>query len=70
MQVISDQSLFHPQPNAFSWYSCASITVYCVHLLNLNLSDAQLHAESDVWGTPKLVCDLVLYLFDILELKK
>ena len=39
-----------------------------VDLLNLNFSGA--HAESDVWGTPKLSCDLVLCLFGILDLKK
>ena len=66
MQVISDQSLFQPEPNAF-------LVIFMsfndsLHLLNLNLSGA--HAESDVWSTPKLGCDLVLCLFGILELKK
>ena len=66
MQVISDHSLFHPEPNVF-------LVIFMFfngsfHLLNLNFSGA--HAESDVWSTPKLGCDLVLCIFDILKLKK
>ena len=66
MQVISDQSLFQPESNAF-------MVIFISfngspHLLDLNLSGA--HAEPDVWSTRKLGCDLVLCLFGILELKK